>query len=51
MTLANAYRWYREVPWWDLEILSTDGANAPGLGSSARVPAPTTVTFAMRVRF
>ncbi|HSW29144.1 MAG TPA: TonB-dependent receptor [Longimicrobiales bacterium] len=51
VSLANAYRWYREVPWWDVEILSTDGANAPGLGSSARVPAPTTVTFAMRVRF
>jgi outer membrane receptor protein involved in Fe transport len=51
VTLANAYRWHREVPWWDLEILSHEGANDDGLGSSERVPAPTTVTFAMRVRF
>jgi hypothetical protein len=51
VTLANAYRWHREVPWWDLEILSYEGANGDGLGSSERVPAPAVVTFGMRVRF
>ncbi|TVR56270.1 MAG: TonB-dependent receptor [Gemmatimonadales bacterium] len=51
VTLANAYTWHREVPWWDLEILGNAGANDDGLGSSDRVPAPTTLSFALRVRF
>jgi TonB-dependent starch-binding outer membrane protein SusC len=51
VVLTNAYRWYRELPWWDFEILSNEGANDDGLGSSDRVPAPATVTFALRVRF
>jgi hypothetical protein len=51
VTLANAIRWHREVPWWDLEILSYEGANGDGLGSSERVPAPAVLTFAVRVRF
>jgi hypothetical protein len=51
VTLANAFTWYREVPWWDLEILSDEGANGDGLSSSDRVPSPTTLSFAMRVRF
>ncbi len=51
VTLANAFTWYREVPWWDLEIPGNGGANDDGLGSSERVPAPTTIVFGMRVRF
>jgi hypothetical protein len=51
VTLANAFTWYRDVPWWDLEILGDEGANDDGLSSSDRVPSPTTLTFALRVRF
>jgi TonB-dependent starch-binding outer membrane protein SusC len=51
ITLGNAYTWYREVPWWDLEVPSNGGANEDRLGSSERVPAPTTLTFGVRVRF
>jgi hypothetical protein len=51
LSLSNAWTWYREVPWWDLEILADDGANDDGLGTAERVPAPTTVTFGVRVRF
>lgn len=51
VTLANALTWHREVPWWDLEVLGNDGANGSGLDSSERVPAPTTLTFGLRVRF
>jgi hypothetical protein len=51
VTLANAYTWYRDVPWWDIEIPGDDGANGDGVASSDRVPAPTTVSLALRVRF
>ena len=51
VTLADAFTWYKEVPWWDVEIPGNDGANGDGVGSSDRVPAPTTVTFSLRVRF
>lgn len=51
VTLANAYTWYRDVPWWDVEIPGNEGANDDGVGTSERVPAPTTITFSMRVRF
>jgi hypothetical protein len=51
VTLANAYTWYREVPWWDVEIPGDDGANGDGVGTSERVPAPTTITIALRVGF
>jgi hypothetical protein len=51
VSLANAWTWHRDVPWWDLEILADDGANDDGLGTAERVPAPTTVTLGLRVRF
>lgn len=51
VSLANAFTWYREVPWWDVEIPGNDGANGDGVGTSERVPAPTTITFSLRVRF
>jgi hypothetical protein len=51
VSLANGWTWHREVPWWDLEILPDDGANDDGLGTAERVPAPTTLTFGVRVRF
>jgi outer membrane receptor protein involved in Fe transport len=51
VTLSNAFTWYKEIPWWDVEIPGNDGANGDGVGSSDRVPAPTTITFSLRVRF
>jgi outer membrane receptor protein involved in Fe transport len=51
ITLANAFTWYREVPWWDIEVPGDDGANGDGVASSDRVPAPTTVSFSLRLRF
>lgn len=51
ITLANAFAWYKEIPWWDVEIPGNDGANGDGVGSSDRVPAPTTLSFALRVTF
>jgi hypothetical protein len=51
VTLSNAFTWYKEIPWWDVEIPGNDGANGDGVGSSDRVPAPTTLSFALRVSF
>ena len=51
VTLSNAFTWYREIPWWDVEIPGNDGANGDGVGTSDRVPAPTTVTFVLRFVF
>lgn len=51
LTLVNAYTWYREVPWWDVEIPGNDGANGDGVGTSDRVPAPATISLALRVVF
>lgn len=51
VTLSNAFTWYREIPWWDVEIPGNDGANGDGVGTSDRVPAPATVTFVLRFVF
>ena len=51
VTLSNAFTWYREIPWWDVEIPGNDGANGDGVGTSDRVPSPTTVTFVLRFMF
>ena len=51
LTLANAWSWYREIPWWDPEILANAAANDDGLGSAERVPAPATFTLGLRVTF
>ncbi|MDZ7779909.1 MAG: hypothetical protein U5R14_08245 [Gemmatimonadota bacterium] len=51
VSLAHALTWYEDVPWWDVEIPGNEGANDDGVGTSERVPAPTTLTFSLRVRF
>jgi hypothetical protein len=51
VSLANAFTWYEDVPWWDVEIPGNEGANDDGVGTSERVPVPTTITFSLRVRF
>lgn len=39
------------IPWWDVEISGNEGANGDGIDTSDRVPALTTVTFALRFVF
>ena len=51
VTLSNAFTWYREIPWWDVEIPGNDGANGDGVGTSDRVPSPATVTLVLRFGF
>ena len=51
VSLTNGFTWYTDVPWWDVEIPGNEGANDDGVGTSDRVPAPTTLTFSLRVRF
>ncbi|MDZ7780575.1 MAG: TonB-dependent receptor [Gemmatimonadota bacterium] len=51
VSLANAFTWYEDVPWWDVEIPGNEGANDDGVGTSERVPAPTRLTFSLRMRF
>jgi hypothetical protein len=54
MTLANAYDWYREIPWHDVEITSDNGAGQSGEGfanASERTPAPATLRISLRVTF
>lgn len=54
MVLANAWDWYREIPWYDVEILSDTGAGQAGEGfanASERSPAPATFRISLRVTF
>ena len=54
MTLANAWDWYREIPWHDVEITSDAGAGQAGEGfanASERTPAPATLRISLRVTF
>jgi TonB-linked SusC/RagA family outer membrane protein len=50
-TLANFWKWTREIPWFEQEILNNSGANGDGLGTTERVPAPATLRLALRVTF
>ena len=54
VTLANAWDWYREVPWYDVEMTSDSGAGRAGEGfanASERTPAPAILRFNLRVSF
>jgi hypothetical protein len=52
LTLANAFDWYREIPWWDPEIQGNGGANTESVTSqSERTPAPAVFRLSLRVTF
>jgi TonB-dependent starch-binding outer membrane protein SusC len=52
LALNNAWSWFREVPWYDVEVFGNDGAGDDGIGGSTeRVPAPATFRMALRVTF
>jgi hypothetical protein len=52
LTLSNAFDWYREIPWWDTEILGNAGATSEAVASSTeRTPAPAMLRLSLRVTF
>ncbi len=54
LQLANIWDWYREVPWYDIEMTSDAGAGPAGEGfanAAERTPAPATLRLALRVTF
>jgi hypothetical protein len=52
VTLANAFDWYREIPWWDPEILGNNAARDESVApSTERTPAPATLRLSLRVTF
>jgi len=54
MTLLNAFDWYREIPWYDVELSPDAGSGIAGEGfanASERTPAPATFRISLRVTF
>jgi hypothetical protein len=52
LALNNAWSWFREVPWYDVEVFGNAGAGDDGIGGSTeRVPPATTFRMALRVTF
>jgi TonB-linked SusC/RagA family outer membrane protein len=54
LVLNNAYDWYREIPWYDVELTSDNGIGQTGEGfanASERSPAPATFRMSLRVTF
>lgn len=52
LTLNNSFDWYREIPWYDIEILGNTAATSEAVASSTeRTPAPATLRISLRVTF
>ncbi len=54
LQVANIWDWYREVPWYDVELTSDNGAGQAGEGfanAAERTPAPATLRLSLRVTF
>jgi TonB-linked SusC/RagA family outer membrane protein len=54
LTLAvqNAFSWYREIPWYDVEIQGNGAATDDGIGAQTeRIPSPATFRMSLRVTF
>ena len=52
LALNNAWSWYRELPWYDFEVLSNAGANDDGPGNpSERTPGPATFRVSLRITY
>ncbi len=52
LSLNNFWDWYREIPWWDAEILGNLAAGDDGIGNpSERTPAPATFRVSLRLTF
>jgi TonB-linked SusC/RagA family outer membrane protein len=52
LALNNAWSWFREVPWYDVEVFGNDAAGDDGIGNSTeRVPPASTFRMSLRVTF
>ncbi len=52
LALNNAWDWYREIPWYGVELASNFGVNDEGFGDAAeRTPAPAIFRMSLRVSF
>ncbi len=51
LSLNNSYDWYREIPWFDSEVLSNDGVNSDFGSIGLRTPAPAILRVSLRVTF
>ncbi len=52
LSLNNAYDWFREVPWYDVEMTGDGGVESEGFANAAeRTPAPATLRISLRVSF
>jgi len=52
LSLSNAYDWYREIPFYDPEIMGNAAANTESVtAQSERSPAPAVLRISLRVTF
>jgi TonB-dependent starch-binding outer membrane protein SusC len=52
LTLNNFYDWYREVPWYDMEMGGDTGARSEDVAEQTeRTPAPATFRLSLRATF
>src|SRR5690606_21524292 len=52
LALNNIWDWYREIPWYDAEIPSNNGATEDAIGNATeRLPGPATFRISLRVTF
>jgi hypothetical protein len=52
IALNNAFDWYREVPWYDMEMMGDSGSNTDDVAEQTeRTPAPATLRLSLRVTF
>jgi hypothetical protein len=52
LSLNDAFSWYKEVPWYDVEVFGNGAASDNGIGNaSERVPSPVTFRMSLRLSF
>ena len=52
LSMTNSFDWFREIPWYDPEILSNGAATDDGIGNpTERVPSPASFRISLRVTF
>ena len=52
LSLNDAFSWYKEVPWYDVEVFGNGAARDNGIGNaSERVPSPVTFRMSLRLSF
>jgi hypothetical protein len=52
LALNNIFDWYREVPWYDMEMMGDNGSRTDDIAEQTeRTPAPATLRLALRLTF